>query len=111
MEYFLPLVRELHNITTKQDQTPLAKELQNRVSLFTEKIFDFYASRCVGPKPRPPVDQPDAVKSWEEHRNVAQNEFDKVVGDEEMRKCMKARLGQSSENGMKKFYFTLYPNH
>jgi hypothetical protein len=54
--FFLPFAGKLHNMTTEQGQIQLVKETQNRVSSFMTKILDLYASRCVGPKPPPPVD-------------------------------------------------------
>lgn len=53
---FLPLAKELNEMTADQNPGALAQEVHNMACLFTEKLLSLYANRCVGPKPTPPKD-------------------------------------------------------
>ena len=53
--FFLPLSKELKEMSADQDPGALAQEVHNMACLFTEKLPSLYVSRCVGPKPPRPV--------------------------------------------------------
>jgi hypothetical protein len=54
--FILPLSKELNEMSADQNPGKLAQEFHNMACLFTEKLPSLYASRCVGPKPSPPMD-------------------------------------------------------
>ena len=51
--FFLPLSKELNEMSADQNPGSLAQEVHNLACLFTKKLPSLYASRCVGPKPPP----------------------------------------------------------
>ena len=53
--FFLPLSKELNEMSADQNPGALAQEAHNMACLFTEKLPSLVASRCVGPKPPPPT--------------------------------------------------------
>ena len=53
---FLPLSKELNEMSADRNPGALAQEVHNMACLFTEKLPSLVASRCVGPKPPPPMD-------------------------------------------------------
>jgi hypothetical protein len=52
--FFLSFARELNEMSADESPGSLAQDIQKIACLFTGKLLNLYASRCVGPKPTPP---------------------------------------------------------